>query len=110
MMAPKQQPVRSKALRDSARGERCTLRIPGVCCGDSDTVVLCHLPFGGRGVARKAPDNHAAYGCRSCHDALDGRGGHDVDRAELYECALRGIAETQARMREKGLVSWKGNS
>lgn len=35
---------RSKALRDSARGQCCTLQIPGICNSNPETTVLCHLP------------------------------------------------------------------
>lgn len=104
----KSQPIRSNKLRDSARGESCTLRIPGVCCGDPETVVLAHLPYGGRGMGLKAPDTHSAYACASCHDAVDGRGGYRVASEEVLECCLRGIAETQGRMIEKGLIQVEG--
>lgn len=106
-MIPKNKPIRSKKLRDSARGEQCTLRIPGVCCGDPETVVLCHLPYGGRGMGTKCPDTHAAYGCHACHDAIDGRDGYLVLPEERLECCLRGLAETQQRMVEKGLIEVK---
>lgn len=104
MMYPKQEPVRSQKLRDSARGKDCTLRIPGVCCGDPETTVLAHLPYGGRGMGLKAPDTHAVYACRTCHDAIDGRGGYRVLDAEILECCLRGICETQAQMIDDGLI------
>lgn len=107
-MLAKQSPVRSKAIRDSARGESCTLRIPGVCCGDPETTVLAHLPYGGRGMGMKAPDTHSAYACRTCHDAIDGRGGYRVLDAEALECCLRGIAETQARLIDRGILTVKG--
>ncbi|MGP1224396.1 nuclease domain-containing protein [Serratia marcescens] len=35
---------RGKTRRDSARGHRCTLLIPGICNGNSETTVLCHFP------------------------------------------------------------------
>ena len=109
MLITKSRPVRSQKLRDSAKGESCTLRLPNVCNGNPDTTVLAHLPFGGRGMALKASDDHAAYACSACHGVLDRRTRGSVDLAELYECCLRGLAETHERMRDKGLISIKGD-
>ncbi len=36
--------VVSKKVRDSARGQDCTVRIPGTCNFDPATTVLAHLP------------------------------------------------------------------
>ena len=38
-------PYRSKKLTDAARGQQCTLEIPGVCIGGTDTTVACHSPL-----------------------------------------------------------------
>ena len=108
MMIGKENPVRSKALRDSARGKDCTLRIPGHCNHNPETSVLCHLPFGGRGMGIKASDSHAVIGCSGCHDAIDHRALLKCSQDELMECLIRAIAETQAIWREEGLVSYKG--
>lgn len=105
-MLLKEQTLRSKKLRDSARGEDCTLRIPGHCNGDPATSVLCHLPFGGRGMGAKAPDHHAVIACSGCHDALDHRALPGVSQAELYECVIRAMAETQAIWQAKQLVRY----
>lgn len=108
MYLHKSQPVRSQKLRNSARGQECTLRLPGICCGDPATTVLAHLPFGGRGISRKAGDTHAVYSCAACHDHLDGRTKARISREELYECCLRGLAETHQRMVDEGLISVRG--
>lgn len=97
-------PLRSKKLRDSARGEECTLRIPGVCCGDPETVVLAHAPFGGKGMGMKPPDSWAAAACYRCHSVADGREKAGISREEMAECWLRGIAETQARWFQLGYL------
>ncbi|MGP0834860.1 nuclease domain-containing protein [Serratia sp. CY85251] len=44
---------RSKVLRDSARGHCCTLQIPGICNGNTETTVLCHLPSPTHGMGYK---------------------------------------------------------
>jgi hypothetical protein len=63
-------------LRKEARGRECQIRIPGVCNGNSETVVLCHLNnkrLFGVGTGQKVPDMFGAWGCNSCHDVVDGR-------------------------------------
>lgn len=100
--------LKSSPLRDSARGELCTLQIAGACNQDSETVVLCHLPFlAGAGMGQKAPDFCAAYGCSGCHDALDGRTMvMSYDERIFY--GARGLVRTLARMAEKGLIKISG--
>ncbi|MEX0385844.1 nuclease domain-containing protein [Spiribacter onubensis] len=105
-MLHKSNPVRSKKLRESARGEHCTLRLPGHCNGNPETSVLCHLPHGVRGVGIKASDDHAVIACSGCHDALDKRALVKISQGELYECMVRAMAETHAIWREKELVTY----
>jgi len=69
-MLQKNNPVESKKIRASARNEKCTLNIAGVCNHDSATVVLCHFPSDIAGY--KSTDLSAGYGCSSCHSVLDG--------------------------------------
>ena len=90
--------IRSKKIRQSARGERCTLRIPGVCNGDPETVVLCHAPSRSKGLATKSDDTWAAYGCSSCHMHADIYGLDPVDW-------MRAIHETQSRLYAKELIT-----
>lgn len=97
--------VVSKKLRDSARGQDCTLRIPGVCNFDSATTVLAHLPCGHKGIGMKGPDLLAVFACSACHDRLDWRTkGGDIDGLDM----LRALAETQMRWVEMGLIAIKG--
>lgn len=105
MMFAKSPAIRSNALRRSAKGEDCTLRLPGICQFDPATTVLAHLPFGGRGTGYKASDLHAVYACDACHSELDGRSRNPISREELWECCIRALAETHQRMLGKGLVS-----
>lgn len=110
-MILKDDPVRSQALRDSAKGQRCTLRIPGICNHNDETTVLAHMPFGHGGWATKASDDHAAFACSDCHDMLDGR--HRVsigiEPVVVLECCIRGMGETRAIWRQQGLVLYKGD-
>jgi len=102
--------IRSQALRDSARGERCTLNIAGFCDYGTDTTVLAHVPFfGGSGMGMKCSDLQTVYACGSCHDVLDRRKRVDwLSDVDLYFYAGRGIARTQLRMIERGLITVKG--
>lgn len=107
-MHPRPFEVRSKAITQSAKGQSCTLRLPGICLHDSSTVVLCHLP--GHIPGAKGDDTHAVFGCRACHDRIDGRG---LGRAERYpamilDAMLRALSETHHRLIEAGLIAVKG--
>lgn len=73
MMFPKNPPGRNQRYRDMARGRDCVLRVPEVCCGDPNTVVLAHSNRGadGKGGAMKACDAAAVFACVTCHAWLD---------------------------------------
>lgn len=105
-MIEKQVAIRSKAIRESARGQPCTLRLPG-CDGGGETTVLAHLPYGHRGMGRKANDLHAALCCRVCHDQLDGRALLAVSREELLEAVIRAHGETLGYLARRGIIEVK---
>ena len=98
--------VRSKAIRNAARGEACTLRLVGVCNGDWETTVLAHVNAGGHGMGTKESDISACFACSSCHDVLDGRVQHIVGDDEK----LRAVIKTLHRLIEKGIIEVKGFS
>lgn len=60
-------------ITQSARGEFCQIRIPGVCNHNPATTVWCHAngSAAGKGIGMKSPDILGAYGCSSCHSAID---------------------------------------
>ena len=98
----------------SASGQPCSLRIAsfiGLSCSGTETVVGCHLPVTGRGVATKATDLAVAFGCQTCHDILDGRNQNALAVIrEKYPAALGfrlldALVETQARLVGMGLIS-----
>ena len=103
----------SKALRDSARGEACTVRIPGVCDGGGETTVLAHLRMlGGGGASYKPSDLEAVDACGPCHDAIDGRTPAsqlpvEYTQAQMYHIA-RALVLTHRRMAAAGLITVKG--
>lgn len=95
-------------IRRSAKGEPCTLLIPGICNGDPATTVLCHSNRleDGKGMGLKAPDTAAAFGCSACHDVLDGRRPlpSNLTREQLDRGFDAAVVRTHARLREKGLM------
>lgn len=93
--------VKNKKLRDSARGQECMLRLPGICNRNPETTVLAHLNGGGMGI--KKSDIFAAFCCSSCHDEIDGRTMKlDRDHAELEH--RRGVERTQEYWLRNGFI------
>ena len=91
----------SKKLRQSAKGQECTFRIPGVCNHSPETTVLCHAPNEERGMGNKGDDHHAAFGCCSCHEHLDM---NRLPKAEAAAYWLQGIERTHRSWVKKGLM------
>ena len=95
-------------IRQSARGEECTLRLPYVCNFNPETTVWCHSNRleDGKGMGLKARDEEGCYGCSDCHDVLDGRKPRpDWMSYELLQ-RLFDEARDQSRriLRRKGLI------
>ena len=99
----------SKALvlRQFAKGQECTLRLPSICNFDSETVVLCHVKPAGFGMmAGKPNDLHGVHACSACHQFIDGiyvttDWSREAVEAELF----RALYETQCRVIRAGLVT-----
>lgn len=89
--------MKSKKIRESARGEDCTLRVSPQ-CQDGETVVFCHLNTPFKGVGIKSPDLFGIYGCFFCHQLLDSS---KVD----YQDQQRALFETQYKLYQKGLIN-----
>ena len=90
-------------IRQSAKGESCSLRIPTVCNFNPETTVLAHLNTKFKGIGLKSPDLFAVYACSNCHDAIDGRANHDIDTQWILDA----LFETQMKLIEKGLICLK---
>jgi len=58
---------------EACRGEDCFLRVPGVCCGNSETVVPAHSNESahGKGMGIKAKHRYTIPCCFTCHAWLD---------------------------------------
>ncbi len=101
--------MKLSAIRKSARGQECKVRVPGVCNGDPDTVVLAHL--NGAGVGMKAPDWKAADACSACHEWLDGGYANKGERKEYRDLLhLEGVMRTQDRLINDGFMVIKGDT
>ena len=90
-------------LRRAARGRDCQIRIPGVCCGDPDTVVLCHLS--GAGMGRKQHDLFGAWGCHKCHAVADGHTHSDYPKELLRLWMHEAVIRTQQALLDEGTIS-----
>lgn len=94
-------------LTKLARGESCQIRCPGVCLDNPETVILAHLRMIGiSGYGLKAPDALAAWSCQACHDVVDGRTPSDYTHDELRAMLLDGMARTQYRLIQSGVIRW----
>lgn len=98
---------KTSKIRQSANGQPCMARIPGVCNGRTDTTVLAHL--NGAGVGAKASDHEGAYTCFDCHAWLDGgyaRQGYTRDTRDLWH--LQAVMRTIRVLIEQGFITIKG--
>jgi len=92
-------------LRKQAKGRGCTVRLPGVCNHNSETVVLAHIRMPGiSGIGLKADDALGAWACSACHDAIDRRAHTDLDRDYVRLAHLEGMVRTIAQLRAEDIV------
>lgn len=111
MSLAKQNPIRSRQIREAARGQRCTVRIPGVCNATGETTVLAHFSYASSGMGTKPSDlGSAAFCCFGCHEIVDRRAKrpHGVLLEDIEWCKARGMAETMARLVDMGIIQIKG--
>ena len=94
--------IRSQKLRDSARGEPCTMFAPGCTGGGADTV-LCHsnMQVHGKSRGMKAHDIFSFYGCSNCNAWYDDS---KATREEKQAYLLPAMARSQIRFYEKELL------
>lgn len=97
--------ARSKKITDSAKGQYCTVRLPGICNGNNETVVFAHIGKR-RGIGIKCADYFGVYACESCHSEIDRRTQH-MSVEDLQPELLRALEETQERLFDAGLLMVK---
>lgn len=88
--------MKSNKIRQSARGEACSLRVAQYCV-DDETVIFAHLNSNYRGTGIKSPDLFGVYSCHECHILLDS------SEVSYYD-QLRALQETQMKLYNKGLI------
>ncbi|MEG7663767.1 DUF1364 domain-containing protein [Hafnia paralvei] len=89
-------------LRKEAQGRECQVRLPGICNGNSETVVLAHFRMAGLcGVGMKPNDLFGAWACSACHDEIDRRT-RRTDASEAHMAHLEGVIRTQAALIAEG--------
>lgn len=96
----------SQKLRDSARGQMCTLQT-SYCNCNPETTILAHLPSQVKGTATKSDDFFAVFSCSACHDQLDNH--RMLPEAELYY-SLRALMRTHKFWRDNGYIVIVGDT
>lgn len=100
--------IRSQKILRHAKGQPCTARFPGICNGNPETTVFCHLNGAafGKGMGIKAHDVLGFFGCSDCHSYYDTGHGTKawLDNATLMECLLGAVCETWVTLVKDGIV------
>jgi len=95
-------------ITESARGEECQIRIPGVCTHNPEQTVWCHANglSAGKGVGLKSIDECGAYGCFACHSVYDRRASppHGMTRQDVESYFADGHFRSLVKLKEKGLL------
>lgn len=96
------------AIRKSAEGMPCQIRLPGICNHDPATTVWCHGngSAAGKGIGMKSHDLLGAYGCSNCHDIYDRRApAPEVMAREAIELAFHeGHQRSLLILIERGII------
>lgn len=95
-------------IRESARNEDCTVRLPGVCKWSPEYTVWSHAPWaaGGKGRAIKAIDLCGCYACTACDAVIDrqAKAPEGWSRQEVELAWFMGHLRSLVILSEKGLV------
>lgn len=95
-------------ITESARGEDCEVRIPGVCNFNRETTVWAHANglAAGKGRGLKSPDALGTYACSACHDVIDGRVRSPLgwDKGDVENAFHQGHQRSFIKLLGKGLV------
>jgi hypothetical protein len=95
-------------IRQSARDEECTVRLPGVCRWLPEYTILSHAPWGSAGKGRgiKSLDVAGAYCCTACDAVIDrqAKPPEGMTREEVELAWFHGHMRTLVRFKDKGLI------
>lgn len=99
--------IRSQKVLRHAKGQPCTARFPGICNGNPETTVFCHLNGGafGKGMGQKAHDVLGFFGCSACHAAYDqGHGTKGWLAGDMHKLVLEAVCQTWVTLIQDGIV------
>lgn len=100
--------MKTTAIRQSARGEECDVRIPGVCTFDSSHTIWSHYRghAGGKGLSLKSLDECGANACTSCDAVYDGQAPRPagMSKADVDLMWLQGHMRSLMKLKRKGLI------
>lgn len=110
-MGLKDKRYRAPKVLEYAKGQFCTVNLPGVCRYNKESTVSAHCNFNGGAMGAKTHDHSVAYACYWCHGVLDGAIPYDwADKHEPFYYMGRGVINTQLlilRNNPKALLSAK---
>ena len=92
-------------LRKYAEGKPCGFRLPGICNGNPETTVLCHIKRGWN-ASMKPPDVIAVWGCSNCHDVVDRRAGNPWTEEELDAMILESLVQQLEIYVKDEILKW----
>ena len=97
-------------ITESARGEECEIRLPGVCTFNPEQTVWAHANglSSGKGGGLKSPDPLGTYACYSCHMVVDGHlpTPKGMTRADVMLAFHEAHQRSFIKLIEKGLVKF----
>jgi len=99
--------IRSAKILRHAKGQPCTARFPGICNGNPETTVFCHLNGAafGKGMGQKAHDVLGFFGCSACHAAYDlGHGTKGWLAGDMHKLVLEAVCSTWVVLITDGIV------
>ncbi len=102
-MANSKRKYKSLKITQSANGQECQVRYPGVCNFNDETTIYAHL--NGAGMGTKHADIFGAYCCSNCHDLIDGKRVSPFPPIETHYYFHEGIFRTQQILLNKGLIT-----
>jgi hypothetical protein len=95
-------------IRESARNEDCTVRLPDTCKWLPEYTIWSHAPFssGGKGRSIKAIDECGAYACTACDAVVDGQAPppQGYSKQDVTVAWFHGHLRSLVILKKKGLI------
>lgn len=105
----KQERIESKAYREAARGQPCTVNIGGACDGGGETTIFAHIKDEHAGRGQKASDTSGCDCCFGCHEVLDRRAfmpglNRHINDEEWRFYSMRALQKTFENRWRRGII------